>query len=179
MGEPWEVTDARQRKYWADKDRLKYEGTLDYSLEAKMADPFVYGLKDWWGESGKRAYFEVEVKDASFEVIWEFGNDCERPIIPTGKWNVISMGTIRRLVVDDLDDSCVQIINVKCFNAHSTADLMVDNVAPAHFTERLYDQELNKGEDLVLRVGFTQSIALARWYKSTNMLGEKIEMDQE
>ena len=177
-GEPWREVEIRQNAMFAlrrqqELDRLE---ALRLAEEKERADPFSAKLEDWWGESGKDAHFECEVKNAKWEVKWFFGNDCEEEIVADGKYNIISVGRIRKLIVKNITEEEVKIINCRCFSYTDSADLMVDNVAPAHFRERLFDQDIPKGQDCTMRITLTQSIAECKWYKHSNIKGQKEEI---
>lgn len=177
-GEPWREVEIRQNAMYADiKRREEEEAEAErLRLEREKAEPFTARLEDWWGESGQQAHFQCEVKDASWEVKWYFGNDCEEEIIPGGKYNIISVGKVRKLIINDLNEDDVKVVNCVCFGVNSNADLMVDNVAPAHFIERLYDQDLPKGSDCTMRITLTQDICNIKWYKHGPVAGQKTEI---
>lgn len=180
-GEPWREVEIRQEAmYAAYKAALeKAEADRLAALEKEKKNPFLATLEDYWTTSGNDAHFEVEVKNEDWDVEWFYGNDQETPITPGGKFHVIKIGRIRKLIVADCSHDDIQVINVKCFGVLSQADLMVDQTAPAHWVERLGDQDCPKGSDCFMRVTVTQDIAEVKWYKSGPLEGERTELTIE
>merc|ERR1712061_826038 len=111
------------------------------ALEKEKLEPFVAHMQEFWAENGKDAHFEVEVKNEDWDVEWFLGNDQGTALTPSGKYHIIKIGRLRKLIVHNCTPEDISVINAKCFNRISQGDLMVDQVAPAHWIERLHDQD--------------------------------------
>jgi hypothetical protein len=177
-GEPWREVEIRQAAMYAARLQAEKDAAEAARLayEKEKLEPFTSHMEDYWAANGKDAHFEVEVKNEDWEVEWFLGNDQETPLSPTGKYHIIKIGKIRKLIIHDCQPGDIQVINAKCFNRISQADLMVDQVAPAHWIDRLSDQDKPKGEDCFMRVTVTQEIAEVKWYKSGAAAGEETEI---
>ena len=175
-GEPYDPdVIERQEAMFADRKRklAEEEAYRLAQIEKEKLNPFSTSLQDYWAVSGESAHFEIEVKDPTWEVTWSFGNHQEVNTCdpPTGRYNVISIGNVRKLIITDCTPEDVAVVNVTCFKKTAQADLMVDNIAPAHFIQELYDQDCPKGETCTMRVTITQDIAELKWYKQSNLAG--------
>ena len=141
-------------------------------------------------DSGNRAFFLCEVKDKETEVDWYLGNWKETLIEPTGKFNIISAGTKRMLIIDNVDQTDPCIVHCVCkYNGYtSTADLCVDGIAPVRFIKYFGDTFVKRGDTVVLSATLSKHTAKVTWKKITaqgeeelteSMIGDKYEIVEQ
>ena len=180
VGEPLQDVLDRQAAMYAERRRLEAleEERRQAALELERRVPFKLELQDQWMESGQRAFFLAEVKDLETEVDWYLGNWKETKVESAGKFNIVSVGTKRMLIIDNVDQSSPCIVHCVCrYNGYtSTADLCVDGIAPVRFIKYFGDTWVSKGDTVVLNANLSKHTAIVTW-KRIDAEGETI-LDQ-
>ena len=177
-GEPLEDVLARQDAMYAERRRLEAleEERRLAALELERRVPFKLEIQDQWMDTGSRAFFVAEVKEMETEVDWYLGNWKETKVEPDNKFHIVSVGTKRVLIIDNVTQADACIVHCVCRynNYTSTADLCVDGFAPVRFTRYFGDTWVKRGDTVVLNANLSKHTAKVTWKKITAHGGEEI-----
>nr|CAB3264166.1 myomesin 1 [Phallusia mammillata] len=173
-GEPWADFNDRQEamKEIAKKKREAELERIRLLEEAERKEAFVFRIEDCFTKVGAKGFFECKVKDPKTKVAWYFGNGKEIQVSPAGKYDVISVGTIRSLIINDCSAEDVQVVHcVALYNGcTATADLVVGDMEPAHFVRTPRDVRIRKGETAIFDCVFTKQNVKIEWFKNDEPL---------
>lgn len=177
-GEPLQDVLDRQDAMYAERRRLEAleEERRLAALELERRVPFKLEIQDQWMDTGSRAFFVAEVKEMETEVDWYLGNWKETKVEPDTKFHIVSVGTKRVLIIDNVTQADACIVHCVCRynNYTSTADLCVDGFAPVRFTRYFGDTWVKRGDTVVLNANLSKHTAKVTWKKITAHGGEEI-----
>nr|XP_002121915.1 titin isoform X2 [Ciona intestinalis] len=182
-GESWDDVNERQeavRELWRKKKEIEAE-RIRRMEEEERREAFASKMKDCYVTEGGQGYFECRVKDARTKVTWYLGNWKEVEIKPEGKYDVISRGKRRSLIVNNCSSDDVQAVHcVASYNGcTSTADLVVGNMEPVHFVRAPVNVFLTKGQTAIFDCLLSKPNPIVSWSKNDITINESDDVRYE
>ncbi|XP_076813734.1 uncharacterized protein LOC143460109 isoform X2 [Clavelina lepadiformis] len=170
IGEPFDDVLDRQNaiREIAKKKLEEEQERLRLLEEEARRDAFSSKIKDCYVAEGSQGRFVCHVKDRRTKVTWYLGNWKEVTLAPTGKYDIISIGNKRGLLINNCCQDDVQVVHcvAEYNNCTTTADLTIGGMAPVRFLRFPTDVHIKSGETAVFDCVLSKPNAEVAWTKN-------------